>query len=318
MPKKMTQEEYFKRVNEIHNGKYNYKSEYMGMDKNILVVCPIHGEFSINASRHLHLKQGCKYCSHQSYPSTIESFSEKANLKHNFKYDYRKSIYVNNKTKLEIICPIHGSFWMRPDDHLHGHGCKKCAKIINANKQRFTKEKFETLSRTVHGNKYAYNDVEYIDYNTKIKIICPIHGEFWQTPDNHLHGHGCPHCNSSKLEGTISNALKENKISFIRQQTYDWLKYKGNLFLDFYLPEYNVAVECQGIQHYQPIEWFGGDEEFKTIIARDAVKKELCQKYGIKILYYTKNKVKNNESIFKIEDLINEIKSNGKQTTANI
>ena len=317
MPRKITQEKYFERVKEIHGNVYAYKSEYFGMDKDIIVVCPKHGEFKIKAANHLYLKQGCKYCSHQSYPSTLETFIEKANLKHNFKYDYSKAIYVNNKTKLKIICPIHGSFQMRPDDHLHGHGCRKCSKIANANKQKFTKEKFKKLSRIIHNNTYNYDDVDYINYETKVKIICPIHGEFWQTPDNHLHGHGCPHCKASKLENKISKILKENNILHIRQQTFDWLKYKGNLFLDFYLPEYNIAIECQGLQHYQPIEYFGGQQEFKNILIRDHIKSKLCREHNIKLLYYSSNKVDNTEAIFITEDLLKEIKKHGKQITIN-
>ena len=71
---------------------------------------------------------------------------------------------------------------------------------------------------------------------------------------------------------------------------FDWLKYKNPLKLDFYLPDYNIAIECQGQQHYKPIKYFGGEEKLSIIKERDKIKKELCEKNGIKIVYYSNKK----------------------------
>ena len=103
-------------------------------------------------------------------------------------------------------------------------------------------------------------------------FICPKHGEFWQTPYKHLKGQGCPKCKQSKLERQISTLLTENNIPFEQQKTFDWLKYKNNLFLDFYLPEHNIAIECQGGQHFKSVDYFGGENEFKLIQERDKTK----------------------------------------------
>ena len=300
MPKKITQEEIISKALEIHNGKLLFdKSVYMGMNTKMIVTCPIHGDFLIKPASLIHQKQGCKYCSHQSYPSTKEIFEEKATKIHNGKYTYDNVVYKNNKTNVWVTCPIHGDFEVRPDNHLHGSGCPKCGKISMAETQKFSKDKFVQLSKKIHGDRYDYSKVEYMDYSTKVRIVCPIHGEFWQTPDSHLHGHGCPHCKESKLENIISNLLSENKIPFVRQKTYPWLKYKGNLFIDFYLPSYNIAIECQGLQHYEPTEFFGGEAEFKERIARDSVKKALCEKNGIKMIYFSH---KNGENILNDTD----------------
>jgi very-short-patch-repair endonuclease len=294
MPKKLTQIEAIKRAKEIHKDKLSFeKSVYVDMNTRMCVTCPIHGDFWIKPVNLIHQHQGCKYCSHQSYPSTKEMFVEKANLKFNNKYTYEKTSYKNNKTKIWVTCPIHGDFEVRPDNHLHGSGCPKCGKISMASKEKFTKNKFIKLAESIHGNKYDYSKVEYIDYNTKVCIICPIHGEFWQTPDNHLHNHGCPFCKESKLEKKITDCLMKNHIKFIRQKTYNWLKYKKNLYLDFYLPDYNIAIECQGIQHYKISDFFGGEKEFKEIVARDTVKLMLCKNKGIKILFFSDTKGEN-------------------------
>ena len=114
------------------------------------------------------------------------------------KYDYSKVEYTNSKTKVCIICPIHGEFWQIPSSHLSGKGCKKCGMINAHNKQKLTTTDFLNKLKEIHGDKYDYSKVEYVSYNTKVCIICPIHGEFWQTPDNLLHKHGCPSCGGSK------------------------------------------------------------------------------------------------------------------------
>ena len=115
-------------------------------------------------------------------------------------------------------------------------------------------------------------------------ILCPEHGEFWQTPSSHLCGKGCPYCKESHLEKEINDFLIKNNIIFEREKHFDWL---GKQSLDFYLPEYNIAIECQGIQHFEPIDFFGGELKFIKQIKNDIIKKEKCYNNNIKILYYS-------------------------------
>jgi hypothetical protein len=149
------------------------------------------------------------------------------------------------------------------------------------------KENFIFKSNLKHNSKYDYSKVEYINNETKVCIICPMHGEFWQRPSGHLNGHGCPICNESKLEREIRLMLSENNIKYVTycgKDIFVWLKKQH---LDFYLPEYNIAIECQGEQHFTAIKHFGGEANLKDTIRRDLKKKKICEKNGIKILYYT-------------------------------
>lgn len=150
-----------------------------------------------------------------------------------------------------------------------------------------TTENFIKRAMEVHGNKYDYSKVEYINNKTKVCIVCPEHGEFWQTPHNHLQSKGCPICNESKLENEISNFLEINNINYEREKTFDWLKSKYKLRLDFYLPDYNIAIECQGEQHFKPINYFGGLQNFIKLSKNDKLKYDLCKHNNIKnsILY---------------------------------
>ena len=108
----------------------------------------------------------------------------------------------------------------------------------------------------------------------------------WQTPHNHLNGQGCPYCKTSKLENEINEFLLSKQIVFERQKTFDWLVNKGHLYLDYFLPDYDIAIECQGEQHFKPIEQFGGLTGFTERQKLDFLKYRLCEENGIKILYY--------------------------------
>ena len=119
--------------------------------------------------------------------------------------------------------------------------------------------------------------------NIKVCITCYEHGEFWQIPANHLLGKGCQKCNLSHLERSMMNYLDEHGITYDYQKHFKWL---GKQSLDFYLPDYNVGVECQGGQHFFHVEHFGGDKGFKKILERDKRKKALCDKHGVKLLYF--------------------------------
>ena len=122
-----------------------------------------------------------------------ENFIERANKVHSNKYDYGKTEYLNNKTKVCIICPEHGEFFQTPDKHLNGCGCPKCSKTMTGDKDTFIEK-----SLLIHGSKYDYSKVVYINNRIKVCIICPEHGEFWQSPHNHLKGRGCPVCAKNK------------------------------------------------------------------------------------------------------------------------
>ena len=110
---------------------------------------------------------------------------------------------MNTKTKVCIICPIHGEFWQTPHHHLQGHKCKKCIDKLRLDNN------FVNKSNIIHNNTNDYSKVKYINCETKVCIICPKHGEFWQTPHNHLKGQGCPICKQSKLEKDIFIFLRE-------------------------------------------------------------------------------------------------------------
>ena len=295
-----TKEQFIEEAHKVHGDKYDYsKVVYINSVTKVCIICPEHGEFWVRPSDHIHCHIGCHKCS-GCYKNTREEFIEKARKKYGDKYDYNKVVYKNNKTKVCIICHEkdqfgieHGEFWQRPNDHLTGYECPKCK-----NQYKPTTEEWITRARNVHGDKYDYSKVKYISARKKVCIICPIHGEFWQEPSNHVNGANCPNCNSdnkSKMEENIHLLLEKHEIKHERQKTFPWLKYKRNLFLDFYIPYKKVAIEVQGDQHYVPIRKFGGLEYFQVQQERDKMKKQLCEEHGIKLFYITKKNYNLNE-----------------------
>jgi superfamily II DNA or RNA helicase len=202
MTNKFTNDDFIRSARKVHGDKYDYsKVVYKNNKTDVCIICPIHGEFYQTPNSHLK-GRGCPICG-GTKKSTKEDFIIKAKQVHGDKYDYSKVVYVNNQIKVCIICPIHGEFYQTPKTHLSGSGCPKCS-----GNKKYTKEDFVQESSKVHGYKYDYSKVEYKNNKTDVCIICPIHGEFYQAPKNHLSGQGCPIC--------ANGFNKEYKLSLIK------------------------------------------------------------------------------------------------------
>lgn len=215
---------------------------------------------------------------------TTNTWIERAILLNGGDYDYSKVEYIGYKEKVCIICPIHGEFWQRPVSHLEGHGCPKCA-----GNNRHTKTTFISDAITVHGNKYDYSKVDYKNNATHVAILCPEHKEFYQTPNMHLRGRGCPYCHTSHGETFIYNWLTSNDFVFTSQHELDLPKSGRSVVrVDFWTTYKNkiYAIEYNGKQHYQFCSIFHKDET--ALIAqqqRDAALQDYCNSNKIELLW---------------------------------
>lgn len=153
---------------------------------------------------------------------TQDEVISRANSIHNSKYDYSHLKFLRTKDKVEIICPIHGSFKQRLDAHLAGQGCRTCE-----NERRSSKY-FIEKSVEVHGNKYNYSLVEYKNAKTKILIKCPEHGIFEQTPNNHLNGQGCPKCSIKKRSLDTKSFIEKSQAIHGGKYDYSISEYSGS------------------------------------------------------------------------------------------
>lgn len=289
MPRALTRDSFIEKANSIFNGKYSYeKVNYVDYKTEVTITCPIHGDFKQRPSNHLK-GHGCPHCAKNGVRPTLEAFRARFSDKmiNLSEFEYKRATDAG-----KCLCERCGNVWYTtPMSLMKGSGCPRCAKERRVMKRTSNIDEFIRKFQEKHGINYDFSEAKYVNAITKIAVICPSHGKFFMTPNDLLSGHGCPICSSSRLESEVRKILSENNIDFEEQKRFEWLRLKKPLSLDFYLPKQNIAIECQGIQHYKAIERFGGEEELVRIKNRDFIKKELCEKQVITLVYYSKSDI---------------------------
>lgn len=231
---------YEKDLHNIHANKYDYsKAVWKGADIDIIVVCPIHGNFKIRPADHKR-GRGCQKCSKETHIQynklDTDNFIEKSIQIWGKKYNYSKTKYLGSNDKVIIICDKHGEFKQLPSNH-YKYGCGSCGRKKNVRNNELKekcKKDFEIKSNIVHNNIYDYTKSDYINSITKICVICKEHGEFYVSPNNHLRGKGCPEC--GRIKSSISKIIpyKKYHTEFIKiygdKYDYSLVEWKGSSF----------------------------------------------------------------------------------------
>lgn len=273
---KHTNEEFIDRIKLIFGDKIKYHLvRYYGLKNKVKIECPIHGVME-KFPQSLLRGSGCNICETKNYKINTKIFIERSINIHGCKYNYSKSIYINDSTPLDIICSKHGVFTQVPNIHLSGHGCIFCS-----GRYRYTNDQFIEKANLIHANKFDYSLVDYKNAHKKIEIVCKIHGTFEQKPNAHLMGNGCPSCKESKGEMEILKFLTEKNILFERQKTFNECRYKSLLFFDFFIPSKNLCIEYDGEFHFRPIF---GEKLFQSMVIRDSIKNKFCIDNNIELL----------------------------------
>jgi hypothetical protein len=278
----------------IHENKYDYSLvNYTNSGIVVDIICPIHGIFKQRPRNHLK-GQGCPYCN-GTFRKTNDEFISEAIKVHGNKYDYSLIEYSNNKKNINIICPIHGIFSQRPQDHLYGRGCRICG---GKDKKDFNV--FINESNEIHNNFYNYDKTIYKNNWTNIIVTCYIHGDFEVTPNNHLSKKsGCPKCKESLGEKNIRLYLENRNFKYITEKRFKDCRYKQPLPFDFYLSDYNILIEYDGLQHFESIDFFGGEQRLNEQKIKDNIKTEYCNNNNIQLI-----RIKHTDNINEILDNI--------------
>lgn len=404
MPRKKTTEQFIKEAIVIHGDKYDYsKVEYGGTHEKVCIICPIHGEFWQTPDSHLQGK-GCQKCHHDntrlcktiskdeiikkivelSLPLhfSFEDFCDKngkeirdfisvtksyiklkcnycgritivtynnlkkrkngcsrcAGLKnyhktkdeivkiinrycktHDFVFNGFDGEYKNNRTIVNLTCKKCGYHYSPSAASVinHEYNCPKCSRNAKLNEQ-------EVITRvTARCIEENYTFLGFYDKNrvqTKFNGIKNIllgvkcnncNNKYFINYNNFINKkQHCRTCNIKILEKNIFDTLNKNSVVFIHDhETKHTLQWLDNLRLDFYLPEYNIAIECQGIQHFKPIDYFGGETAFEKQQKNDEKKRKLCEENGIKLLYYSNLGIEYPYKVYEdINELIKEIR----------
>lgn len=200
MTKKITTEDFISKAIQIHGNTYEYGLVvYTKSSEKVVIICKTHGEFQQTPDNHLKDK-GCRKCGSERTRKSSSQFISEASEVHGTLYDYKDTLYTTVKEPVSIICKIHGQFTQLPEVHLSGCGCPKCGEIASNNKRRKTLEEFILSAEVIHGHLYDYSKFIYSGAHSKSVIICPVHGDFIQSPGKHLQGRGCPRCSKTGFD----------------------------------------------------------------------------------------------------------------------
>jgi very-short-patch-repair endonuclease len=277
---------FISKANKIHKNKYDYsKVNYINAKTKVTIICSEHGEFQQTPSNHLS-NYNCQKCA-KNFQLDTDSFIEKAKVIHNDKYDYSKVKYVNTDTQIIIICREHGEFIQIPDFHINRKcGCPKCSNNVKLNILEFIEK-----AEKIHGNKYDYSKVEYVNNYTSVIIICKKHGEFLQKPFVHLLQHGCPSC-INKTEYKFYEKIKEFYPTIKRQYKVEWCKNKQRLPFDFAIEELKIIIELDGEQHFTQVSNWTSPE---TQIEKDKYKTVCANQNGFSVIRLLQDDVSNDK-----------------------
>jgi hypothetical protein len=216
---------FIEKANKVHLNKYKYESDgYVNAGSKVKISCPNHGIFYMVGSQHLH-GQKCRKCSIEDKLAKTQDdrrlkFTLASEKIHGNKYDYSNVKYTNNRTKVSIKCKTHDEFFEQcPQDHVIGRGCPRCS----GNKQLTTLE-FVEKAKIIHGDRYTYNKVEYINTYGKIILTCGLHGDWTTIPNSVLSGYGCPTCGiiATSNSNKYTTDIFIDKATKIHKEAYEY------------------------------------------------------------------------------------------------
>jgi hypothetical protein len=235
--------EFIIKAKKLHGEKFDYsRVEYVNSTTPVLIECPDHGVLWQVPTAHLRKrKHGCKECgrvwqSKNTLRKRTEEFFKRCEKKHADKFDYSKTVFNTLDGTIEYVCPKHGHQQMQAGLHLGEEGCRECAlevkiellKFHRDQKQTAARENFKQKASKKHKDFYDYSKVDYVNNSTLIDIICPIHGQFSQQPNNHLHGSGCEPCGiarrADKKRKSLEDFIAEAKA--VHGEAYDYRDFK--------------------------------------------------------------------------------------------
>lgn len=202
------------------------------------IVCKKHGTTGYNIYQHLKSAYGCKLCYEESRRIQPSEFISRANAIHNNKYKYTNIEFNAVSDTIKITCPHHGDFEQTASAHLYeSKGCWQCSHGT------LSSGEFVLRANNIHRNRYDYSRTVYLNIETKVEIICPDHGSFWQKPANHLSGAiGCKKCSSSALQNKVSTLLTDLGEDFQINDRSVIAPYE----LDLFVPRVGLGIEAHG------------------------------------------------------------------------
>jgi very-short-patch-repair endonuclease len=277
---KYTTEDFIKIARQVWQNKYDYSLvEYKNAKTKIKIIYDgiVYEQYPSG-----HLKYPPERFLNQ------EIFLIKAKRKWGEKYDYSLVEFKTTHHPIKII--YQGIIYEQlPNNHLNYAPERRNVRTL---------ETFIQDSKVIHNNKYSYDKTEYLTDRHAVIITCPFHGDFKQRPGVHLRGSGCKRCSESFGEKKIAKVLEDMGVEFNREHMFKDLKVISYLKFDFFLPSLRTCIEFDGIQHYEPLEFFGGIKAYELLKERDLLKESYCEDNYIDLIRIRYDQIN------KIEDIL--------------
>ncbi len=287
---------YLEELDKIFKDKYEIEKVIINSGDDIDVFCKSHGYFKKDFTS-LKRGHGCPTCNKfikkAGTKKNTESFIYLSKETHKDWFDYSNTVYIDSKTRVDLKCnKCSHEFKQKPCTNLSGKGCPNCWKSRNRlpkYNSRNTLEDIEERCKVFFEDTLDFSNSEAKTSNEKISVFCKkCNNNFDQYTGHLVRGVGCQICSraekQSKPEKLIESILKENRVKYECEKSFEGCSHKNKLRFDFYLPELNTCIEYQGEQHYNPISIFGGEEALKKQIIKDQVKRKYCTDNNIKLL----------------------------------
>lgn len=279
MTKRKTEAEFKKEVFNLVGDEYTFLDPYISNRTKLKVK---HNEcgniYRVEPASFLRGRR-CPKCYGNNKKTDVEFKKEVFNLVGN-EYIFLDS-YSNNKTKLRVKHNKCGNVYkVKPNDFFTRNSrCPYCSSKANKTYKQFKKEVYALV-----GDEYTFLD-PYVNTHTKIRVKHNKCGTIYRVcPHTFLEGYRCPHCNSPKGELIINKILKLLNIKYEPQKKFNNLKDTQPLSYDFYIPDQNILIEYQGQQHYEPIDYFGGVNQFKIQQKHDKLKSDYAKKHNYNLI----------------------------------
>jgi DNA-directed RNA polymerase subunit RPC12/RpoP len=271
--------------------KYNskYINHFLNKFYQIMVVytCPICGKIIVKRLSSLRDREefrcnDCRYNEVNKWQRNKQEDVEKE--LRGLGFELGEFVYQNHYTKIPHKCPQCGK-WKHSTLHSMRH--RKCLCPTCARNEKFTQD---TIEERLKSLGIIFHQFHFNSINDIIEIECPKCGNPHKKSIRNLiyeRHYFCDECKMSALERTVYQYLKNMSIKFeYNYRKIKWLRHKNNLELDFYLPDYNIAIECQGRQHFESNNIFDiNSNEFDARIERDEIKKKLCEEHNLQLFH---------------------------------
>ncbi|MCK5775119.1 MAG: hypothetical protein KAH25_03030 [Bacteroidales bacterium] len=289
---KLIMEQRIESASKLYDGLYSYNkvTSHVGL---VTITCMAHGDFKTDLGRHSKGLAICPRCAFINKKiKMVETFKNNAHEKFNDQFSYDEDVfdnYINDSSlirfdniRLRIECKDHGFFYSKPSTHLKSDWgiCRECLRIKR--ELEFIKE-----SRSLHNNRYTYENYQWAFNDVPSYITCPKHGDFIMRPSGHIGRlSGCPECGFSSGELEVSKVLREFEIIYEYEKEFDDLVGTGGgrLRFDFFVESLNLCIEFDGRQHFEANEHFGGTKQLENQQRHDELKNTYCEDSGIHLI----------------------------------